>query len=52
MGQQNGTIDKSLLFDPPIMYIHDQGILGVFDDRLATKVFSVISEVNGDAEVG
>jgi type I restriction enzyme R subunit len=49
---KNGTIDKSLLFEPPFTDIHDQGILGVFDDTLATKVISIIDEVNGNAEVG
>ena len=46
---KNGTIDKNLLFEPPFTDIHDQGILGVFDDTLATKV---ISRINGNAEVG
>ncbi len=49
---KNGTIDKSLLFEPPFTDIHDQGILGVFDDTLATKVISIIDEINGNAEVG
>ena len=49
---KNGTIDKTLLFEPPFTDIHDQGILGIFDDTLATKVISIIDEINGNAEVG
>ena len=49
---KNGTIDKAMLFEPPFTDIHDQGILGVFDDTLATKVISIIDKINENAEVG
>jgi len=31
---QNGTIEKKMLFEPPFTNMHDQGLLGVFDDAL------------------
>lgn len=46
---KNGVIDKSMLFEPPFTHIHDQGLLGVFDDAAATKVISLIDHVNGNA---
>lgn len=49
---KNGTIDKSMLFEPPFTDINDQGLLGVFDDGDATKVISIIDSINGNAEVG
>ncbi len=46
---KNGVIDKTMLFEPPFTHIHDQGLLGVFDDAAATKVISLIEHVNGNA---
>lgn len=46
---KNGVIDKTMLFEPPFTHIHDQGLLGVFDDAAATKVISLIDHVNGNA---
>jgi type I restriction enzyme R subunit len=47
---QNGTIDKSMLFEPPFTNINDQGITGVFDDVMVGKIVRIIDEVNGNAE--
>jgi type I restriction enzyme, R subunit len=48
---QNGTIDKKMLFKPPFTFVHDQGLLGVFDDADATKVINLIDRVNDNASV-
>jgi type I restriction enzyme, R subunit len=48
---KNGVIDKAMLFEPPFTNIHDQGLLGVFDDAAATKVISLIDQVNDNALV-
>jgi len=42
----NGTIDKKMLFEAPFTNIHDQGLLGVFDDAVAGKVIKLIDGVN------
>ena len=49
---KNGVIDKKMLFEPPFTDIHDQGLLGVFDDAEATKVISLVDRINGNALVG
>jgi type I restriction enzyme, R subunit len=49
---KNGTIDKSLLFEPPFTDINDQGLLGVFDDDMAVRVIRILDGVNENAEVG
>ena len=38
-----------MLFEPPFTNIHDQGLLGVFDDAAATKVIKLIDRVNENA---
>ena len=48
---KNGVIDKSMLFEPPFTDIHDQGLLGVFDDADAHKVISLVDRINGNALV-
>lgn len=48
---KNGVIDKKMLFEPPFINIHDQGLLGVFDDADATRVIKLIDRVNGNAVV-
>ncbi len=45
----NGTIDKAMLFEAPFTHIHDQGLLGVFDDAGAVKVISLIDRINQNA---
>ena len=49
---KNGTIDKKMLFESPFTHVHDQGLLGVFDEAAATKVIKLIDKVNGNALVG
>jgi len=46
---QNGVIEKKMLFEPPFTHQHDQGLLGVFDDTQASKVIFLIDQVNGNA---
>lgn len=46
---KNGTIERSMLFEPPFTHIHDQGLLGVFDDAKATQVIRIVDEVNQNA---
>ncbi len=46
---KNGVIDKEMLFKPPFTHVHDQGLLGVFDDADASKVIKLIDRVNGNA---
>ncbi|WP_420583108.1 DEAD/DEAH box helicase family protein [Reichenbachiella sp.] len=48
----NGTIDKSMLFEPPFTHINDEGLVGVFDDAQATKIISIIDGINENAGVG
>jgi len=38
-----------MLFEPPFTHIHDQGLLGVFDEVSAVKVIKLIDEVNQNA---
>jgi len=46
---KNGILDKKVLFEAPFTNIHDQGLLGVFDEATATKVVRLIDKVNGNA---
>jgi type I restriction enzyme R subunit len=48
----NGTIDPSMLFEPPFTDMNDQGILGVFDDGQAQRVINIIERINENAEAG
>ena len=48
---KNGVIDKTMLFESPFTNIHDQGLLGVFDDDEATKVIKLVDRVNENALV-
>lgn len=48
---KNGVIDKKMLFESPFTHIHDQGLLGIFDDADANKVIRLIERVNGNALV-
>jgi len=49
---KNGTIDKTLLFEPPFTTINDQGIAGVFPHEQAAKIISIVDRINKNAEVG
>jgi len=48
----NGTIEKKMLFEAPFTNIHDQGLLGVFDDAQAVKVISLVDRINHNALAG
>ena len=46
---KNGTIDKKILVESPFTNIHDQGLLGVFEDETAEKVIKLIDRINQNA---
>ncbi len=46
----NGTIDKTLLDQPPFDDAHQEGIFGLFDTDQTVKLIRLIDEVNGNAE--
>ena len=49
---KNGTIDKSMLFEPPFTDLHDQGLVGVFpDDADVVKLVRIIDGINQNAQV-
>lgn len=48
---KNGMIDKGMLFEPPFTNIHQDGLIGVFDDDSAMKVIQLVSAVNDNALV-
>ena len=48
---KNGMIDKAMLFEPPFTHIHQDGLIGVFDDASAKKVIQLVSAVNDNALV-
>jgi type I restriction enzyme R subunit len=49
---KNGTIEPSMLFEPPFTDMNDQGLLGLFEDGDAHKVISIIERINGNALIG
>jgi len=49
---KNGTIDKSMLYEPPFTDLNDQGISGVFDnDADLIKIVKIIDIINSNAVV-
>jgi len=48
---QNGVIDKEMLFEPPFTNIHQDGLIGVFNETDARKVIQLVSAVNDNALV-
>jgi len=46
---KNGTVEPSMLFEPPFTDINDQGLMGVFDDGASHKIISIIEEINSNA---
>lgn len=46
---KNGTIEPSMLFEPPFTDMNDQGLMGVFEDADAHKVISIIERINENA---
>jgi type I restriction enzyme R subunit len=49
---KNGMIEKSLLFEAPFTNLHDQGIVGIFDDADTVKIIRIIEGINGNSGVG
>jgi type I restriction enzyme R subunit len=49
---KNGTIEPSMLFEPPFTDLNDYGLNGVFDDTSAYKIISIVEHVNENANVG
>ncbi len=49
---KNGTIEPSMLFEPPFTDINDYGLNGVFDDTAAYKIISIVEHMNENANVG
>jgi type I restriction enzyme R subunit len=48
----NGTIEPGMLFEPPFTDINDGGLNGVFEDKAAYKIISIVEHVNENAKVG
>ena len=49
---KNGTIDKTMLYEPPFTDLNDQGISGVFDDDAdLIKIVKIIDLINENAVV-
>lgn len=48
---KNGTIEPSMLFEPPFTDTNDQGILGLFNDGEAHHVIGIIKQINQNAVV-
>ena len=47
---KNGVIDKSLLVKAPFNQTHDNGIMGVFEDKSQiTKIVAIIDAINSNA---
>lgn len=49
---KNGTIDKTMLFEPPFTNLHQDGVIGIFDDGSAMNVIKLVEQVNDNALVG
>lgn len=46
-----GIIEAEMLFNPPFTDINTSGIMGVFDSETATKIISLIDQINHNADV-
>ena len=49
---KNGTIQTDLLFKSPFNDMHQDGLIGVFDDGDAHKVINIIERINENAMIG
>ena len=49
---KNGTIEPSMLFEPPFTDINDRGLNGVFEDDSAYKIINIVEHVNENAMLG
>jgi type I restriction enzyme R subunit len=45
-----GTIDPAMLFESPFTDVSSAGISGLFDNEVATKIISLLEEINHNAE--
>jgi type I restriction enzyme R subunit len=45
-----GIIDPAILFEAPFTDINSNGVAGLFDDTVATKIISLIETINHNAE--
>lgn len=49
---KNGTIDKTMLYEPPFTDLNDQGISGVFEsDADLVRIVKIINLINNNAAV-
>lgn len=46
---QNGVIERDMLFEPPFTHMHDQGLMGIFDDAKAMRVMGLLDTINNNA---
>lgn len=46
---KNGTVQPSMLFEPPFTDVNDQGLMGVFDDGASHKIISIVERINSNA---
>lgn len=44
---KNGVIEPKMLFEPPFTDLHDEGVVGLFDDAETRGLIGVLREVNG-----
>lgn len=44
--EKNGVIDKGMLFEPPFTHLHDESAYGLFEEKDATKIFSIVDQLN------
>lgn len=47
-----GIIEPSMLFESPFTDVNSNGIGGLFDEAMATKIISLLEVINHNAEVG
>ena len=45
----NGTVRMTILFEPPFTDIHDQGLMGVFDDADVVRIKKIVDLINQNA---
>lgn len=46
---KNGVVEKRMLFEPPFTDQHQDGIIGIFDDALSTRIFKIVDQINNNA---
>jgi type I restriction enzyme R subunit len=46
-----GSIDPSMLFETPFTDINTNGVLGLFDERVATRIVSLIEELDRNVNI-